>query len=355
METFSVRVYVPQALAVAAGKSRYGEASYSPSDAELAALTPDERAWLGRRGSSDMLTLDAPEPSWDAVAAALRAAMDHHARTRAAARTELLTMTWDRVWYPDGTQQCDSWGTAALGYCSLASLADDPDVTAHLATLRADRIEALVSAALALDPSQWVRHDGRDFALARELTYPGVRTDPRLRDVIAAAEAAVVEARRVRDAARARSEAAEEAAKAEKAALVARAEAEFRAFAVEQDATARAAREGYEVKGAVADMVAAAVAAGFPGAAVLKMGTAEWEAADWGERAAPFGPAFDALDRVTAHVATVARPASLTLDVDRVKRFRSDDDEPWQTVVLVRVESPITPTRVVVVPTEGRR
>lgn len=72
MQPFKIRVFVPQALAVLAGVSRYGYTDVEPTDEQLGELSLAERERLVQ---GDSLTLDGPRPEWPTVVSSLRALM----------------------------------------------------------------------------------------------------------------------------------------------------------------------------------------------------------------------------------------------------------------------------------------
>lgn len=114
----------------------------------------------------------------------------------------------------------------------------------------------------------------------------------------------------------------------------------------------RAAREGYDVAEAVADLVVDQIAAYSPGTAFrLLEGTPPYGAAAWEKRPAPRALAFELLDGVRSHLATVEKPAAIELELLDVQRYEvdSDDDDAEKfTAIVVWVRSPVTRKRVVV-------
>jgi len=120
------------------------------------------------------------------------------------------------------------------------------------------------------------------------------------------------------------------------------------------DDLARAAAEGYLVVGAVLDHVAYRIA-DVPGlsedAIILREGTREYDAWGWEVRRAPRAPAFQALDKIKAHIQTVQVPDGLTIEVGaivRAERDAADDGESYKaTAIPVTLRAPGQKDRVV--------
>ena len=104
---------------------------------------------------------------------------------------------------------------------------------------------------------------------------------------------------------------------------------------------ARAAREGYAVGNAVLDLVAERLAAslGFSTEVVLVEGSPRYERSEWEERAAPDATAFRWLDAVQCAVGKLDLPPGVTVDVEKIARFRRHADDPF-TAVIARVRGP---------------
>jgi len=101
MDTLKITITIPRSVAVAAGRSQYGALEYQISDADLASLSVEERAWLNdhlhfdgrmtRSGHGPIpLAIASTTVEWAVVAAALRATMVDDAAWEAeqAAKTE---------------------------------------------------------------------------------------------------------------------------------------------------------------------------------------------------------------------------------------------------------------------------
>jgi len=126
-----------------------------------------------------------------------------------------------------------------------------------------------------------------------------------------------------------------------------RAKDEIRAFAADGlagPAAQRAAKEGYDVIGAVLDSVAAQQLPA-PHARSVPDDDYEWE-----ERPSPNEDAFALLDRIAQAVAAATvRPACVNVDCSRIMRITEPEGEEEhgrkRTGVVVTISSPITPNR----------
>ena len=142
--------------------------------------------------------------------------------------------------------------------------------------------------------------------------------------------------------------------------LETRARAEFHAYALTVPTLARAAAEHYDVTAAVVAHLAAECAATFPDATRLHGGSKAYEIATWDERKSPRLESLELAERIAAHVATLAHPASLELTVSRVQRVdfgQPEYDRPHGrgnkiTAVMVTLECCLAPDCVVVIPAE---
>jgi hypothetical protein len=88
MERVLVSVWVPQKVAVLAGKTEFGELPFAPTEEDLSCLTEVERGYLFQRfvSGTDSLRIDCAEPSWGCISQALRREMSAdpgHRRTEA--------------------------------------------------------------------------------------------------------------------------------------------------------------------------------------------------------------------------------------------------------------------------------
>lgn len=85
MEQVGIAIYVPESVAVAAGKATFGETVFRPQARELAELTTLERNFVATRyvgpTADHVLVLDTADPSWDDIATAIRRDMARSAAT----------------------------------------------------------------------------------------------------------------------------------------------------------------------------------------------------------------------------------------------------------------------------------
>lgn len=123
------------------------------------------------------------------------------------------------------------------------------------------------------------------------------------------------------------------------------------------DHLALAAREGYDVAGAVLDHLAQRVSlasqrSGGPPwcdtPVVFRIGCEEFSRAVLEERKAPGLAAFKLRDHVVAHCAQIEMPSSVKLGVERISHFRMGPGEPWYTAVAVILRSRHWDPRVII-------
>ena len=132
------------------------------------------------------------------------------------------------------------------------------------------------------------------------------------------------------------------------------------AWALAQGETlARAAREGYDVRGPVVDALCqrvatfgtkALIAFGLGNISIaLRENSPAWNDASW-ETRTPNAAAFAAHDAVKAALAEVDRPEGVRLELLPVQRFRERPFTPPVTVILVKVLADGVKERAVVFP-----
>ena len=318
MDTLKITITIPRSVAVAAGRSQYGALEYQISDADLASLSVEERAWLNnllhfdgrmtRSGHGPIpLAVASTTVEWAAVAAALRA-----------------TMVDDAAWEAE----------------------------------QAAKTEARIQAALALGPQEWLRDDGQiQHWLGSVVAYNDVRTDPRVIQHVAelAGEIALrqqaVEERLRQQAANQESERRRrDEVEAQKEAEKTAAREEIQVFALTIPSLARAAEDGYDVAAAVIEhLVEQLVNKAGVEAVVLCKGSPDWERYGWSERSAPSPEAFALLDRVTDLVDGLAHPACVAVEALRIMRVTVEPDpedgygeKERYTGVVVTLESLVT-------------
>ena len=226
MEKLTIAVYVSREAAVLAGLTSFGASTYAPTAAEVASLTTDERREMLTYADGQSLHLTAPAVTWEAIVSAVRAALAKRAAEEAAkeARREREIQT-------ALAEPVDAWITTTHEGCYCT---DDRGEYALSGKPHSRPVGARV-------PWQ-VRDSDDDPRIVARLAHVRDVVLPRL-----VAEYAVqkAEADRVVAAQRAAAQAEREAYRAAVLALAAR-----------WSDVAPAAREGYDVTGAVLDHVA---------------------------------------------------------------------------------------------------
>lgn len=299
VENVTIKAYVPQSVALLAGSTKYGSTNFEPTESDLSELTHDERQWLADR-LAQSFSLPVPTVTWAAIVAVLRA--------------------------------------------------DIARVTT-IATEEAERLERQIVTALAKPDADWFEYyNPPQFSRG----VPRVaEKDPR---VVARYEALRPELdRRIAAynadvAARA---AAKEADTIAKDAARAAAVESIRAWALASDdeALARAARDGYEVTDAVLKRVAGGIASSL-GGETSKEGTSHWGRWTFAERCAPSAEAFNAYDMAKAAIAALDKPEAVAVALESIARVTvapapddTDDEPEIYTGLVVFVTSPDTGTK----------
>lgn len=95
MERVKVKAFVPQEIAILAGRTCYGDKVYEPSDTEIQQLSADERLFLIH--DVDTLILDGPDWTWEAMCTALRRQRAEAEERRETAIQEMLARS-DEEW-----------------------------------------------------------------------------------------------------------------------------------------------------------------------------------------------------------------------------------------------------------------
>ena len=347
-----IMTVMPRTLAILLGLPAHGTGTFSLDAEALEALDAPERAQLA--SSFDALAskvaplvLDGPDAS--------------RANTLRCLKTRLAA---------DAAQAQDDAAKARAQYAAecdlLAALPVDGWLYAdpHFGRVSLRTEFARGTWTLYLDRES-VRIDARTVPVPRHTATPAVRAaydaarlECEARNVVVDRERKAADlATRERERERER-KAAEHAAR--QLARETRASAEFLAYALTVPSLARAAQEHYDVTSAVVAHLAAECAAPFPGATRLHDGTKAYELANWTERKSPRLESLELAERIAAHVATLAHPASLELTVSRVLRVDfgvPEYDRPHGrstkiTAVLVTLGCPLAPDCVVVIPAE---
>lgn len=316
MKKIVIKGYVSAKLAVAAGRSEYGDAAIELDDADVASLSEGARRIINEVVERD-------------------------------ARVWLLGAEWD---------------STAL----IEALEEQAKAEAEAEAKAKAAKEARIELALATPLEGWV---GSGLRGRPEIIPPGLllgdHDDCRVLARRAEAVAAMAPALAAWEA---------EAEKAEAKAKAAKAEAEAAAKAAKERATlgarayaiahvpelAEAAEHGYRVAGAVAEAYARAIVEALavekPGmrasSAVLKAGTAQHRNTKWAERAAPSAYAVRAQRQLVAVVEKSPRPDGWDVEVLRVQRLTLPDEEGTPlhyTALVVVIHSPVSDERVLII------
>ncbi len=377
-----VALVVLPALAAMLPTVRVGRVSLRPTLEEWAALTPEVRAWAVATGHAGVeryrgadryepAPLDADEePSWGTWAR-LAAAVVEAEQRREAVEVDETVASWLEG---EPRRMVSAWGMHHNAPSPSARLlrraANDPRILAALPAAReavareeaaekeqrrgleeqqAQSLGAEVERLMALAPAALIKAAIDDAKIrGATLTYQALQKPEvasRLRDARAAEaiEKEVEEARR---------------------------EASWKAYALALGEAApsvsRAAREGYEYRGALVAWLAARVAATVAPLCVWKgvfaHGSVREKAIAWEQRSGPSETAFAAHDTIVAAVQALgALPEGLTVEVEKIMRCSVDasqTEEGWTgeddsfTGVPVVFQSPVTTTRYLVIKAE---
>ncbi len=294
MEQLTIKIEVPRKVALLAAIREFGNTTYQPSSTQLEDLTPEERAWLDTKLGFSFI-IESPTVSWPAVLDAIRRDRRKELEAREEAVQNALAASVDR------------WFTFSYGQPGFyIPFADDRDhrIKARLEELRPEL-------------------DRRVAEHARQVAE--------------------------RDAQREAEKEARAVAEAEKKAVEEKAVAEIKAWAEQQDdqALSRAAKEGYAVTNAVLKFLAESLAGDLCGE-VDRMGSARWSRWDFEERAAPSEAAFMAWDEAAEAIEALAKPESVTVELQRVSRISetADNDNEGETVshytaIVILINAPI--------------
>lgn len=325
MDTIKIGLYISQAVALAGGVARAGITSITPTDEQIASLSPEQRAALVHcvytyeEKARDALSLDAPTVDWPTT---LRAIDGKVAQCRQRAAEEAVRAARDAA-------------------------ANEAEIVKILATPDEDWIQRDYSRGdHRFEIKPWLFRFANDQRIGARMDAVRALRDRREAEALAAATAV-----------KERVAQAEAELEASKEAAI----AQLRAYAAETDDLARAATEGYAIEVAAVDRIVAEIAAVSDDAQTLVQESPQYVAAEWEERSAPRAAAFVALDRVTKHVASIRRPPCVEIEVLRVMRYHepleSETGDGYETgspitAIVVVVSTPVTKDRVVVVPGE---
>lgn len=320
-----VRISVDRAAAIRHGTTEHGEQVVTLTDADLSSLPEEERGALAAAtafyepaggGRIYSLEIDPARVSFSVSAPGVegvREALRRHIAARAEVERRAADAARERA---EQDRVAAAW--------ALRAPLEELIRSSHALTSPHERIGSMAEAPY--HPIPW--------------DAPGLA---RRRDEVA------TEVARLNDEARRSREAREARTAAEKAAAERRREesaAEIRNFALDGlagPAAQRAAREEYDVRGAVID----AVQEQLPQADAVSVPK---DAYEWEERSSPKADAFALLDRIAAAVQAVTRkPASVELSVSRVMRITEPDTDEREgrkrTGVVVTIHSPATESR----------
>lgn len=331
MQRITIKYSISRTVALAEGRAEYGEATYQPTDTEVAFLSADDRKYL------DTLDLDrrvfslptGTPPTWpviaDSIKAGRQAVIDKQAAELAAHEDRILECLAepDARWFVEQTNwhngpNCKSVAlyapvfevrNASWGY-------QDPRVVARMESLNPEleRRQAVI------------RKENERVALERETAEQ--------RKAEALAQAA-----------------------AEKQAAI----DELTQWCIEHGPVhlQRAAREEYNVVGGCVQWLTEQLYVLAPGTTtctIIRDKTKMWDRYSWDDRKSPGLKAFEVLDAMTAAVKDFPHPASVVIEVERILLVEvepvEDDDEGSKrefTAVVVNVIHPAAARRCLVI------
>jgi hypothetical protein len=322
-ETIKVQVRIPQSVAVREGRTRHGDATVAPTDEQWSALPFEQRAWLLKRGALEK------DPLWGARVELTSCSLDWP--TVAARIGELFA--------EDERQRAQAVAERETKIAELLQRTDEEWLTKDWCA----RVGRNVGAYL------WYFHRplNEDIASDQRIQAVGERLEPEIERRNAIVREQTIAREAEADAAAERSKAAKEAREKE-------AREDFRAWATGRGgALARAATDGYDVADGVVTDVLTQITSIDSRAVAIREGTKAWKDFDWEERTSPSEVAFTRYDEVKQHLATVDKPRTMEIELERVARFEPGRGAEPYTAVLVWVRSPITAERVVVFSAEA--
>jgi len=289
MNRITIKYSISRAVALNEGRAEYGEATYQPTDTELAFLCLDDRKYL------DTLNLDrsifalptgAP-PTWpniaDSVKADRQARIDKQATElteREVRITEALAEP-DEKWFGEHTDYrydvlAKSVYITIPSCCSHCGwMQQDPHILARIVSLKPE-LDRRQAAANEANEQRKADHEAAEQRKAEELA---------------------------------------EAATAKQAAIV-----NLTEWCVEHgpDHLKRAAKEDYNVVGGCCQWLAESLRDELNGGTIIRDNSTLWNRYDWDERKSPGPAAFEYLDHATAAVKELERPSSVTIEVERI-------------------------------------
>ncbi len=315
MKAIKLRVHVPVSVAVKAGVGLAGESLVDLSTEILSCLSQEDRETLsaemrqgdGGYGVPYALELSSPEITPTSVMAALKAHLEKTRNLKAQAQAECDERVRKALALPD-----DNW-VGLFGH-------------------RGDYFDTRF-------PGSY----GDDTSCSKALRGAIQARRESLAPLVAKKNSELEEEKK---ASNARAEKAQEEKAVEDANRKALRVKAFKNYALETDEISRAAKEGYDIVGAVMDHVAQDIAS-FGECETDVEDSATWENWSSEERSAPSTASLDLRDRIVAHVNGVRRPAEgCEITVSRVARVEEDDEK--YTGVVVYVDSPIAKQRAVI-------
>lgn len=329
MERITLKIFIPLATALAYASPESGNITYSPTRAELATLTEDERAFVAARSTHTFNVLSLPV-CWESVHAAIKLEI-----TRAKAKAEeerlklekrvleWLALTDDELLVKHVHSTSVNWTLShvSLDMLNDARVSERRERLLRIAEARSITDTAAMHAEYNATPvGNLVRFNSSTCELeVINDVWSGIP---------ATADHYQEALRHARDKTRARVEKRQRALR------------EYNDFALLLPALERGVREGYDMSGAVVEHLLTELTSPFEGLYVLKVGTPEYDDATWDKRNSPSAKAFELYDRVKAHVESVKVPDSVSATVHEIVRFCPNEDNQCSTRVIVTLDVP---------------
>jgi hypothetical protein len=327
MTKITIKYSISRTVALNEGRAEFGEATYQPTDTELAFLSLDDRKYLDTLDlsrSTFALPTGAP-PTWPVIVEAIKAhrqaRLDKQAAELATHETKILECLTepDEKWFVERMDwQCGINRKSVHIYPPVYEVFNygwgmqDPRILARIESLKPE-----------LERRQAVANEANEQA----------RLDR--------------EAQELADAATAKQAAIENLTQ----------------WCIEHgpDHLKRAAKEGYDVVGGCvqwfAEWILLTLQFGGPaiGGTIIRINTKLWNRYSWDERKSPGQKAFELLDTITVAVQALKRPSSVTIEVKRIMLVEveppddCDDAKREFTAVVVNITHPAAARRCLVI------
>jgi hypothetical protein len=338
MQRIVIKYSISRTAALVEGRAEYGEATYQPTDTELAFLSLDDRKYL------DTLNLDrdtfalptgAP-PTWPNIADSIKADRQARLDKQVAELAQREVNILECLAEPD-----DKWFSERTDWHG--------GVNRKSVSVRPPTYE--------VNSYSWGTQDERILARIESLKPELERRQAVANEANEQANEANEQAKANHEAAEQRKlQASEEATTAKQAAVT-----NVTKWCIEHgpDHLKRAASEDYDVAGGCVQWLAEQLRSNTPDPAhctIIRDRTKLWDRYNWEERKSPGAKAFEVLDAATTAVKELAHPASVTIEVERIllvevepPEDECDDPKREFTAVVVDITHPATARRCLVI------